>query len=138
MSKARIINQSVKLAQSNQLLFLDDDNYLVSNNSIQNLLNLFENYQFIVGQVQNKNGYLRPYNSNRVQGTTFGVDKTIFNEINGYGEWTIKMSNGVDSDIWWKLFQYSQKNNHNTKQENIPKIPIICQILPKEKQCKLS
>ena len=111
MSKARIINQSVKLAQSNQLLFLDDDNYLVSNNSIQNLLNLFENYQFIVGQVQNKNGYLRSYNSNRVQGTPSGIKKEIFNAVDGFGEWTEKYSCGVDSDFWIKTFNYFKHNN---------------------------
>ena len=73
MSKARIANQSVKLSRSNQLLFLDDDNYLISNNSIRNILNLFENYDFIVGQIQDNNGKLRSYNSYRVQGTTIGT-----------------------------------------------------------------
>ena len=112
MSKARIANKSVQLAKSNQLLFLDDDNYLISNNSIRNILNLFENYDFIVGQIQDNNGKLRSYNSYRVQGTTIGTKKDIFNQITGFGEWTEQYSCGVDSDFWIKIFNYFQKNNH--------------------------
>jgi len=110
MSKARIANQAVKLAESNQLLFLDDDNYLISENSIKNILNLFNNYDFIVGQIQDKNGNLRYYNSNRVQGTTIGIKINIFNKIDGFGEWTEEYSCGVDSDFWMKVFNYFQTN----------------------------
>ena len=110
MSKARVANQAVKLAESNQLLFLDDDNYLISENSIKNILNLFNNYDFIVGQIQDKNGNLRYYNSNRVQGTTIGIKTDIFNKIDGFGEWTEEYSCGVDSDFWMKVFNYFQTN----------------------------
>ena len=112
MSKARVANQSVELSKSNQLLFLDDDNYLISNNSIKNMLNLFENYDFIVGQIQDKNGKLRSYNSHRVQGTTIGTKKEIFNQIAGFGEWTEQYSCGVDSDFWIKIFNYFQKKKY--------------------------
>ena len=111
MYKPKVLNISASIANGDLIFFLDDDNYFCHNDCIQNIMDLYQKYKIIFGQVIDNNGRKRSYNSNRVQGTTFGVDKTIFNEINGYGEWTIKMSNGVDSDIWWKLFQYSQKNN---------------------------
>jgi len=110
MSKARVANQAVKLSESNLLLFLDDDNYLISDDSITNILSLFNKYDFIVGQVQDQNEKLRTYNSSRVQGTTLGIKKEIFNIIQGFSTWTENYSCGVDSDFWIKLFRYHGKN----------------------------
>ena len=112
MSKARVANFSAKHASSNNLLFLDDDNYFIYNNSIKNLLKLFKTYDFIVGQIKDKNGTLRSYDSNRVQGTTIAINKDIFFKIGGFGEWTEKFSCGVDSDFWIKVFSYFNKNNN--------------------------
>ena len=110
MSKARVANEAARIAESQQLLFLDDDNYLISSNSITNILDLFNDYDFIIGQVQDKNGKLRDYSSNRVQGTTIGIKTSIFNKIEGFGTWTEKYSCGVDSDFWIKIFNYAQNN----------------------------
>lgn len=110
MSKARVGNWAARSAESNNLLFLDDDNYFISENSIMNLLELFKKYHFIVGQIKDKNGRMRTYNSNRVQGTTIAINKNIFIEIGGFGEWTEKISCGVDSDFWIKIFNYYKKN----------------------------
>ena len=41
MSKARVVNYGTKLAKNDKFLFLDDDNYFISYNSIDNLLKLF-------------------------------------------------------------------------------------------------
>ena len=110
MSKARVLNYSTEYAESNNLFFLDDDNYLISNNTITSLLDLFKNYNFIIGQIKDSNGRLRAYSSNRVQGTTIGIKKNILKTIGGFGEWTEKYSCGVDSDFWIKVFNYSKKN----------------------------
>ena len=112
MSKARVSNFAANSANSNNLVFIDDDNYFISKNSIKNLLNLFKNYNFIVGQIKDKNGKLRKYSSNRVQGTTIALDKRVFIEIGGFGEWTEKFSCGVDSDFWIKIFKYFNKNKN--------------------------
>tara|TARA_B110000263_G_C15277212_1_gene496448 strand:+ start:435 stop:1277 length:843 start_codon:yes stop_codon:yes gene_type:complete len=111
MSKARVLNEAVKFAESKYLLFLDDDNYLMKDNSIKSILTLFKKYDFIVGQIQDKNGNLRSYNSSRVQGTTIAIKTKIFNKIKGFGNWTEEYSCGVDSDFWIKVFNYFQKNN---------------------------
>ncbi len=110
MSKAKVLNYSTKYAESNNLFFLDDDNYLISRNTITHLLNLFESYDFIIGQIKDSNGRLRPYSSNRVQGTTVGIKKYILENIGGFGEWTEKYSCGIDSDFWIKIFNYYKKN----------------------------
>ena len=110
MSKARIGNAATFLASSDNLLFLDDDNYFISENSIEVILNLLQDYCLAFGQVQDANGRYRPYRSNRVQGTTFAVKKEIFQNTGGFGEWTETVSSGVDSDIWWKLYHHFQKN----------------------------
>ena len=110
MSKARIGNAATSLASSDNLLFLDDDNYFITENSIAVIMNLLKKYQLVIGQIQDSNGRYRTYSSNRVQGTTFAVKKDILQNTGGFGEWTETVSSGVDSDIWWKLYHYFQKN----------------------------
>jgi len=48
-----------------------------------------------------------------VQGTTIGLKKYIFNEINGLGEWTEDFSCGIDSDLWIKLYKFYERQNFN-------------------------
>ena len=110
MSKARIGNAATSLASSDNLLFLDDDNYFISENSIEVILNLLQDYCLAFGQVQDANGRYRPYRSNRVQGTTIAVKKEVIKNAGGFGDWTEVISSAVDSDIWWKLYWYFQKN----------------------------
>ena len=110
MSKARLWNYSTKYAISRNLFFLDDDNYFISKESITSIIDLLEKYDVIFGQIKDSTNRLRPYSSNRVQGTTFGVKKRILESIGGFGEWTEKISCGIDSDLWIKLFNYTQKN----------------------------
>ena len=114
MSKARIGNAAILNASSSKLFFLDDDNYFLSNHTIDTIINLLKNYQLVIGQIQDKNGRLRPFSSNRVQGTTFGIIKTHIIKAGLFGEWTEQVSSGVDSDLWWKLYHYL-KNNPNLK-----------------------
>ena len=110
MSKARIGNAATSLASSDNLLFLDDDNYFISKNSIETILNLLKDYWLVFGQVKDSNGRYRPYTSKRVQGTTIAVKKEVIKNAGGFGDWTEEVSSAVDSDIWWKLYQYFQKN----------------------------
>ena len=111
MAKAKVTNYAVQLSNSDNLLFLDDDNYFISKNSINEIIDLFKNYDFIVGQIMDNNNRLRQYKSSRVQGTTIGIKRKIFNNINGFGEWTENFSCGVDSDFWFKVYKYFQNNN---------------------------
>lgn len=111
MNKAFITNCGVNLSQSDKLLFLDDDNYFISNNSIENLINLFNNYDVVFGQIKDNNNRFRSYESYRVQGTTIGIRKEIFNKIGGLGEWTSEFSCAVDSDFWIKLYNYYINSN---------------------------
>ena len=111
MNKAFVTNCGVSLSQSDKLLFLDDDNYFISNNSIENLINLFNNYDLVFGQIKDNNSRFRSYESYRVQGTTIGIKKEIFNKIGGLGEWTSEFSCAVDSDFWIKLYNYYISSN---------------------------
>ncbi len=111
MNKAFVTNCGVSLSQSDKLLFLDDDNYFISNNSIENLINLFNNYDLVFGQIKDNNSRFRSYESYRVQGTTIGIKKEIFNKIGGLGEWTSEFSCAVDSDFWIKLYNYYINSN---------------------------
>ena len=69
------------------------------------------NYDIIFGQIKDNHGKVRSYNSKRVQGTTFGIKKKIIESIGGFGAWTEKISCGIDSDLWIKLFNYNKENN---------------------------
>ena len=112
MSKARITNYAATLSKSDNLFFLDDDNYFLSDNSINEIINLFEKYDFIVGQIMDNNKKVRKFSSNRVQGTTLGIKKNIFKKVGGLGTWTENFSCGVDSDLWMKLYNYFIENKN--------------------------
>ena len=106
MSKARLLNYATKLSKSENLLFLDDDNYFISENSLQKLLYLFSEYELIFGQIKDRSGKLRNFSSNRVQGTTIGIKKGTLELAGGFGSWTEQISCGIDSDLWIKLYKY--------------------------------
>ena len=108
MSKARLLNFATKISKSKNLLFLDDDNYFISENSLQKLLNLFTEYDLIFGQIKDQSGRLRNFSSNRVQGTTIGIKKEILERVGGFGSWTEEISCGIDSDLWIKLYRYHE------------------------------
>ena len=114
MSKSRVLNYASILSNNDYLLFLDDDNYFTSNNSVNNILDLFSDYDFIAGQIKDNNGRLRQFSSNRVQGTTIAMKKKILFDIKGFGEWTEEYSCGIDSDLWIKLYNYFN-NDKNLK-----------------------
>tara|TARA_B100001094_G_C18177658_1_gene798830 strand:- start:20 stop:871 length:852 start_codon:yes stop_codon:yes gene_type:complete len=111
MSKARVLNYAYQFSKNDKLLFLDDDNYFISNNSVQNTLQLFNVYSFIVGQIKDNKGRLRPFSSNRVQGTTIAIKKDILNDIKGFSEWTEEFSCGIDSDLWIRVYNYFNSKN---------------------------
>ena len=111
MNKAFVTNCSVHISEADNLLLLDDDNYFISKNSISNLMELFKNYDLIIGQIKDNNNRLRSYGSFRVQGIGIGIKKSIFNKIGGLGEWTSDFSCAVDSDFWIKLYNYNQEFN---------------------------
>tara|TARA_B100001996_G_scaffold264342_1_gene206230 strand:- start:4527 stop:5360 length:834 start_codon:yes stop_codon:yes gene_type:complete len=113
MNKAFITNCAVNISKSKNLLLLDDDNYFISKNSIESLVKLFENYDLVFGQIKDNNNRYRSYDSHRVQGTTIGIKKNIFNEVGGLGEWTSEFSCAVDSDFWIKLYNYYNKYKIN-------------------------
>ena len=106
MAKSRVLNYATDLSSNEQLLFLDDDNYFISDNSAENILTLFYKYDFIVGQIKDNNGRFRQFSSNRVQGTTIGIKKDILSSIGGFGEWTEEYSCGIDSDLWIRIYNH--------------------------------
>ena len=111
MSKARLWNFAAKYAESENLFFLDDDNYFISKNSIYAICELFKKYEILFGQIKDSSNRLRAYSSNRVQGTTFGLKKEVLESAGGFGVWTEKISCGIDSDLWIKLFKHNQKSD---------------------------
>jgi len=113
MSKSRVLNYAVKKSSSENLLFLDDDNYFISSHSIKHTIKLLNNYNFIVGQIKDNNGRLRKFTSNRVQGTTIAINKKILLDAGSFGEWTEEFSCGIDSDLWIKLFNHHKQNQLN-------------------------
>lgn len=103
-SKARLWNLAAQLAQSDKLIFFDDDNYLNQTDSLLEFQHLLDRYRVVFGQVMDRKGRARSFKSQRVQGTTFGLHKSLWKEIGGFGEWTESVSSGIDSDLWFKLY----------------------------------
>ncbi len=110
MSKARLWNLAAKQAIASNLLFLDDDNIFIGQKNIEHLLNLAQTYQVVFGQVADRSGRFRSFESQRVQGTTFMLTAEVLQSIGGFGEWTEATSSGIDSDLWWKLYREYKTN----------------------------
>jgi glycosyltransferase involved in cell wall biosynthesis len=108
MCKARLWNHATQLARSDTLLFLDDDNYFTSKNTLQKLLELMQSYDVLFGQITDSNGRVRAFSSHRVQGTSFAIHRHLLQDIGGFGIWTEQVSSGIDSDFWWKLYRHYQ------------------------------
>lgn len=104
-SKARLWNLAADGARSGKLIYFDDDNFLNQPDSLAEFQKLLDRYQVVFGQVIDRKGRARSYKSHRVQGTTFGVHKTLLKAAGGFGEWTEAVSSGIDSDLWYKLYQ---------------------------------
>ena len=49
MNKAFITNCAVNISKSENLLLLDDDNYFISNHTIETIINLLKKYNLIFG-----------------------------------------------------------------------------------------
>ncbi len=110
MSKARLWNLAAEQAKARFLLFLDDDNIFYGKQNIRHLLTLSADYRVVFGQVADRSGRFRSYESERVQGTTFMLHADILRQIGGFGEWTEATSSGIDSDLWWKLYREYETN----------------------------
>ena len=104
-SKARLWNLATSLARADRLIFFDDDNYLIKDKGLNIFNTLLNDYKLVFGQIVDSNGRPRPYTSKRVQGSTFGIHRKLLNKIGGFGIWTESVSSGIDSDIWFRLYQ---------------------------------
>lgn len=104
-SKARLWNLAASIAQSDKLIYFDDDNYFLNPDSLDQFHVLLDHHKLVFGQIVDSNKRPRPYSSKRVQGSTFGLQKELLNKIGGFGEWTEAVSSGIDSDLWFKLYR---------------------------------
>jgi len=116
-SKAKLWNLGTSLSKYEHLIFLDDDHPFSNRKSLEMYKNYFQDYKFIVGRLQDPSGLYRLYRHFTVQGTNFGIEKQLLIDVGGFGEYTSQWGMGEDSDIFFKIFQYAQKN---------PNTPLAC------------
>ncbi len=106
LGKAAVMNLCIQKSRGSYLFFLDDDNILTDVTALSSLMNLFQKgYDLVIGQIRDRNGRLRSYDSHRVQGTTLGIRRELMMKAGIFGEWTEDIGCAIDSDLWWKLFQ---------------------------------
>ncbi len=104
--KARLWNLAVSRSREPVLAFFDDDNLLLDPSMLRHFRELLERYEVVFGQIIDRSGHRRSFNSHRVQGTTFAIRRPTLEAIGGFGEWTEEVSSAIDSDLWWKLYQH--------------------------------
>lgn len=93
------------------LFFLDDDHPFVTEDCLLRAVQHFTaGYELIVGRLCDPNGYYRSYNDRRVQGTTFAVSYNVLASIGFFSDQVKVWGCGEDSDIFWKLYKYSQES----------------------------
>ncbi len=103
--KAPLLNFAVKQTTSNNLIFLDDDHPFLTKKSVSKYFSHLSNYDFVLGSLINQNWRVRRFHYSLVQGTNFGLSRSLFNRIGGFGEHTSQWGCGVDPDLFWRVYK---------------------------------
>ncbi|MFH1727663.1 MAG: glycosyltransferase family 2 protein [Pseudomonadota bacterium] len=110
--KAMLWNQALNLVSSEDIIFLDDDHAFKRNDSLTLYKKYFQDYEFVVGRIQEANNIYRIFSDPWVQGSNFGLKKKIIKDVGGFGEYTSNWGAGEDVDIFWKVYlKFKKKIN---------------------------
>jgi hypothetical protein len=115
-NKAVLWNLAADLVQSDALVFLDDDHPFLRQDSITSYAKYLQKYEFVIGRIQNRGGVFRLFRDGQVQGSNFGIKKSLLNDIGRFNEATSLWGAGEDSDLFWKVYSKIGRQNRQHKQ----------------------
>ena len=103
------LNKAVELCQNDLILFSDDDG-VFSKGAINQHVKALSTFDFSAGGVIRSKFFSRISNS-ILQGTNYAFKKNFFKILGGYDESFSQSMGGGDIDFWYRIYNYSMKNN---------------------------
>lgn len=103
------LNKAVSLCQNEFILFSDDDG-IFSKGAINQHVNALSTFDFSAGGVIRSKFFSR-ISTSILQGTNYAFRKSFFKILGGYDEIFSQSMGGGDVDFWYRIYNYSIKNN---------------------------
>ncbi len=88
----------------NKIVALDDDHPLYFKKSLSRFYHYLDKYEFVRGRIIKSNGMPQTFFTRNVQGTTYGLTKSLYKKMGGFGEYLFDNSCGDDDDLNWKVY----------------------------------
>lgn len=113
-SKGVLWNAALAVTTAPLLVFLDDDHHFLRRDSLRRYAELLRRYELVVGHTrkyafQDIDGVRHVlelgFNSPVVQGSNFGLRRSLLESIGGFEPRTLLWGTGDDPALFWKLHQ---------------------------------
>ena len=105
------INKAFEISK-NELLLLSDDDGVFNPGAIDSHYNALAKYPFCAGGII-RSKLFNKISKSILQGTNYAFRKSFFYNVGKYDENYIKSMGGGDVDFWYRIYNYSIKNNIN-------------------------
>ena len=103
------LNKAISLAKNDFVLFSDDDG-IFKEGAIDQHVNALKQYPFSAGGII-RNRFLSKISKSILQGTNYAFRKDFYNSVGKYDENFVKSMGGGDVDFWYRIYQYTKKND---------------------------
>lgn len=112
-SKGIMWNGALSLTQSENLIFMDDDHYFEHQDCLTLYFQYLNTYSLVIGNTRtykfrDNDGINHMinlgYDSPVVQGSNFGIHRTLMEKVGGFDSSTFLWGTGDDPALFWKLY----------------------------------
>tara|TARA_B110000116_G_scaffold27419_1_gene20832 strand:+ start:355 stop:1080 length:726 start_codon:yes stop_codon:yes gene_type:complete len=103
------LNKAVEIAVNELILFSDDDG-IFNQGAIDKHYNALKTYHFSVGGIV-RSRFINRISKTILQGTNYAFRKSFYNSVCKYDENFVKSMGGGDIDFWYRIYNYTKKNN---------------------------
>jgi hypothetical protein len=98
-------HRAMETAKYEQIVVLDDDHPFIRIDSLAKYNQYLEKYEFVRGRVIGPTGIPQLYFSPNAQGTNYGLRKTLYSRIGGFGQYLFTNGYGEDNDLLWRIYR---------------------------------
>jgi|TARA_Y100000310_G_scaffold63183_1_gene58451 hypothetical protein len=113
--RAKLWNKATKISHNYNLVFLDDDSPFLQKESLRRYEHYFSHYSYIKGRIISSQGVPHLFSDTRVQGTNFGLRKSLYEAVGGMPDYISEDSFGDDDDFTYRVYKYILNNNDGHK-----------------------
>jgi len=102
------------VAKYDKVVILDDDHPFRGKKALARYNEYLERYAFVRGRVVGPTGIPQIFRSRNVQGTNYGLRKSLYFRFGGYGKYLFENGFGEDDDIFWQVYKELADNKNKT------------------------